>query len=217
MNFDILDPRITPFIIFFAKNIEVSLSSMRIISVGKGYRGLAMIIAGIEALVWVVSVSLIVSNLKNFYNIIAFSLGMSTGCYLGIYIEKKLALGTILVQLITQKSAKELLSGLRKVGFRVTSIDAESNYGKVQIILATIRRKSLNEFASLVFNFNPNAFFTIQDMRETSQIIKNASKKITKDLLQKMKKSSTQEPFVKKIIKKKASGKKSTKNNTKKQ
>lgn len=179
----LLDPRVTPLIIFIAKNIEISLTSVRIIVVSRGYRSISATLAFFESLVWLSSLSIIVSNLNNFYNILAFALGMSTGSFLGIYIEKKLALGIVLVRLITQKSAKDLLSKLRTVGFRVTSIDATSNRGKVQIVFAAIKRKSLKEFATLVRQSNPHAFFTVEDVREASQVVSGVSNKMVRNLI----------------------------------
>lgn len=181
---DILsNPQITPIIIFIAKNIEISLTSIRIIVVSRGYRTTSALLGFFESLVWLSSLSIIVTNLNNFYNIFAFALGMSTGSFLGIYIEKKLALGIVLVRLITQKSATNLLSRLRAVGFRVTSINATSNRGKVQVVFAAIKRKSLKEFATLVRQSNPHAFFTVEDVREASQVVNGVSNKMVRNLV----------------------------------
>ena len=197
---DILsNPKITPIIIFIAKNIEISLTSIRIIVVSRGYRTTSALLGFFESLVWLSSLSIIVTNLNNFYNIFAFALGMSTGSFLGIYIEKKLALGIVLVRLITQKSATDLLSRLRAVGFRVTSVNATSNRGKVQVVFAAIKRKSLKEFATLVRQSNPHAFFTVEDLREASQVVSGVSNKLVRNLVHSDNQKKEQLPSGKKM------------------
>ena len=162
------NPLILILFVFFGKNVELSLNSFRIIVVAKGYKNIAFVIAFIESAIWISTVAIIFKDLNNIFNILAYCLGMASGSYLGVILEKKLALGLCLIRVITQKDSSLLLTYLRKVKFRVSSVNAESNYGQVQILFAIIKRKDLNHFIAITKEFNPNAFFTTEDIREAS-------------------------------------------------
>ncbi len=172
-----------PLAIYFGKIIELSLNSIRIVSIAKGFKRLALVISFLEAIIWVIIIVNIIGDIDNWLNILAFAFGQATGTYMGIWIEQKLALGLVMIRLVTQKATSELLVQLRSAGFRVVDVDATSNYGNVKILFATIRRKSLNEFTRLVHRFNPYAFFTVEEVKFASQVIMKPSRVAIKSIL----------------------------------
>ena len=177
-----LDPAFTPYLIFMAKNVEVCIMSLRLVMINRGLKVIAAFLAFFESLTWVGSLSIIVTNLDNLNNILFYCLAMATGTILGLVIESKLAMGVVMVRVITQKDGGPLLIKLRELGLRVSSIDAQSNFGKVQVIFSAIKRSSLKDFSKVVKNFNPKAFFTVEDIREVSQIVKGTSYSRLKNL-----------------------------------
>ena len=48
-------------------------------------------------------------------------------------------------------------------------VDAEGSKGKVKIIFCIIKRKDLEHFIALVKSFNPNAFYSIEDVRTVNE------------------------------------------------
>jgi len=53
----------------------------------------------------------------------------------GILIEEKMAIGTLVVRIILDKNDNVLRNGLAAAGFGVTSVDAEGVRGRVKLIL----------------------------------------------------------------------------------
>lgn len=174
MNLGILagDPSssliVLPILIFFSRIIDVSLGTLRIIFVSKGMRGLAPIIGFFEVLIWLIVISQIMQNLVNPINYVAYAAGFAAGNFIGIYLESKLAMGTVILRIITQKKAKELIQYFRTEGYNITRSVAESNLGDVDIIYLPIRRKEIKNVLQMIRIFNPNAIYTISDVRMAS-------------------------------------------------
>jgi len=47
----------------------------------------------------------------------------------------------------------------------VTSVDANGESGPVKLIFMVAKRRNLEDIVSIIKRFNPNAFYTIEDVR----------------------------------------------------
>ncbi|MBC8415165.1 MAG: DUF2179 domain-containing protein [Candidatus Cloacimonetes bacterium] len=160
---------ILPLLIFFSRIVDVSLGTLRIIFVNKGMRYLAPIVGFFEILIWLIVISQIISNLSSPLNYLAYAAGFAVGNFVGIYLENKLALGITLFRIITRKKANELITKYRSLGYSVTNVPAKANSGDVEIIFLPIRRKDINSVIKEVKKHNPNALYTIEDVRVVSK------------------------------------------------
>ncbi|MCW8859308.1 MAG: DUF2179 domain-containing protein [Deltaproteobacteria bacterium] len=156
---------IIPVLVFLARILDVSIGTLRIIFVAKGLKSLAALLGFFEALIWLVAVAQVMQNLNSWQTYIAFSLGFATGNYVGIFLEERLALGNLLIRVITRHEANELVQVLRDKGYGVTSIDAQGETGPVKVIFSVVKRKKLTQIIALIKKYNPKAFYTIEDMR----------------------------------------------------
>ena len=152
-------------VIFLARICDVSLSTLRIIYTSRGIKFLAPVIGFFEVLIWLVAVAQIFSNLTNPILYIAYAGGFATGNFIGILIEEKMAIGTVVIRVITQKEAPELIKLLKAGGYGVTHVDAQGAMGPVKIIFTIVKRKEIDKILNLVRKCNPLAFFTIEDTR----------------------------------------------------
>ncbi|MFO7896757.1 MAG: DUF2179 domain-containing protein [Candidatus Cloacimonadales bacterium] len=157
-----------PLLIFFSRICDVTLGTLRIIFVNRGMRNLAPLIGFFEVLIWLVVISQIMQNITSPINYIAYAGGFAAGNYIGILIEQKLAIGVTLIRIITRTKANELLAHFRSEGYSVTNVPAHANSGKVEIIFLPVRRKHINSVIDTVKMHNPNAFYTIEDVRQLS-------------------------------------------------
>lgn len=152
-------------VIFLARVCDVSLSTLRIIYTSRGIRFLAPIIGFFEVLIWLIAMSQIINNLTSPILYIAYAGGFAMGNFIGIFIEEKMAIGTVVIRIITQKDALDLIVYLKKYGYGVTHVDAQGAMGPVKIIFTIVRRKDIHPVLELVRQHNPLAFFTIEDVR----------------------------------------------------
>lgn len=164
---------VLPLLIVVARIIDVSLGTLKIMFISRGNRTLAPILGFFEMIIWLLAVTRIFANLDNWLCYIAYAVGFSLGSYIGIKIEEKLAIGVELIRIITRKDASQLILELRKKGYGVTAIQAEGSQGEVGILYSVINRRNLPDFVSAIKEFNPNAFYTIEDIRFVSQHVFN--------------------------------------------
>ena len=151
--------------IFCARIIDVSIGTLRIIFLTRGMKYLAALLGFVESLVWIVAISQIMNNVNNWLAYLTFASGFACGNIVGIWLEEKIALGTLIIRIITRHEADDLVKALRTEGYGATSIPAEGEHGPVMAIFSIVRRKELPEVIALIRQYNPNAFYTIEDVR----------------------------------------------------
>jgi len=83
-------------------------------------------------------------------------------------IEEKLAIGRVVIRIITQKPADELIDFLKIKNFRYANVDAISEQGKVNILFTVIKRENLSSTIGMIKQFNPNAFYTVEGVKRVS-------------------------------------------------
>lgn len=155
-----------PLLIFFARLIDVSMSTIRIILIVNEKRVAASVLSFLEMFVWLVAVTQTLKNLSNVMCYIAFAGGFAVGTYIGMLIEKKLSMGIVLIRITTtEKDGNQLISFLKQHKFRITSVNAEGNFGKTNIIFTIVMRKEMNSVIEVIKQFNPNAFYTVENIR----------------------------------------------------
>ena len=160
---------ILPILIFCARIIDVSIGTVRIMFISKSYRLPAAALGFIEVLLWLFAMTQILQHLTNPVMYLAFAGGFATGNFVGIVLENKIAVGTAMIRVITRVEAIELIQHLRKDGFTLTSLDAEGNTGPVKVLFTVVKRKFIPEVIELVKTYNPNAFYTIEDVNFVKQ------------------------------------------------
>ncbi len=160
-----------PLVIFFSRVSDVTIGTLRIVFVAKGWKGIAPLLGFFEVLIWIVAMSQILKHANNWPSYLAWAGGFAVGNYIGLWIEEKLAIGNLVVRVITAKPADELTIHLREAGFGVTKLDAEGSQGAVNILFTLVQRRDLPEVLRIVRNYNPNAFYTIEDVRFSSETV----------------------------------------------
>jgi len=164
LNFDVYAWIILPLLVFIARVLDVTLGTVRVIFVSKGLKYLAPVVGFFEILIWLLAIGQIMKNLSNPICYIAYAGGFAMGNYVGIIIAERLSLGVALLRVITQKDAADLVRSLNSAEYGVTSVDGRGAHGKVSIIFTVVPRKEITKVVELVKRFNPNAFYTIEEV-----------------------------------------------------
>jgi len=158
-----------PVLIFLARILDVGLGTIRIIFIYRGRKFLAPLIGFFEILIWLVAIGKVMQNLTNVYCYIAYAGGFAAGNFTGMWIEEKLAMGTLIIQIITKKDASALIDNLKSSGYGVTVVPAEGSTGQVYIVYSLIKRSALKDIVAIIKRFNPKAFYSIEDVRFASK------------------------------------------------
>jgi uncharacterized protein YebE (UPF0316 family) len=160
---------ILPLLIFCARICDVSIGTMRIIFVSKGKRNIAPLLGFFEVLIWIIVVSRVMQNLDNYVNYVAYAAGFATGNFVGMLIEERLAVGVQLIRVITHQQGPELVRLLNSEGFGATVVEAQGAREKVALIYTIVPRNDLAQVIGIINGFNPRVFYTIEDVRATSE------------------------------------------------
>ena len=154
-----------PFLIFLAETCVVTFGTLRSIFVARGLKKFAVILGLIESTLWLFAIGQVVSNLSYLPCSIAYALGYTCGCFLGMTIEERLAIGTQVVRIITGKPAGQLIDQLNAADFGVTCVEGDGATGPVTVIFTIVKRKQMQEVVRLLRQFDRHVFYTVEDVR----------------------------------------------------
>jgi uncharacterized protein YebE (UPF0316 family) len=160
---------ILPILIFLSRICDVTLDTIRILYVQRGMKYVAPVLGFFEVLIWLLAITQIIKNLTSPIHYIAYAAGFGAGNFVGIIVEEKLSVGTVLVRLITRKDTTQLVECLRKKGYRNTKHEASGEQGTVNIIFTIVKRKELSNVLGIIKTCNPTAFYTVEDIRHASE------------------------------------------------
>lgn len=156
---------ILPLLIFLSRIADQSIGTLRLIFVSKGYKYYAPILGFFEVIIWLIAVSQILKQMDNFLYYIAYGAGFAAGNFIGIILEERISLGTVIVRVMPKLDSTNLINYLKENNFGMTLMDAEGSRGAVKIIFLIIPRKQVKELVSIINRFNPNAFYSIEDIK----------------------------------------------------
>jgi uncharacterized protein YebE (UPF0316 family) len=158
-----------PLLIFVAEMCVLTLATLRIIFIARGQKVLAPLFGFAEIMIWLFAIGKTMQNLDDPACFLAFALGFTLGNYLGILIEKRLAMGMVNVRIITHRAAQDLIEGLRAASFGVTCVEGQGATGRVQIVLTVVKRRQLPEVVALIEALHPNAFYAVDELQIASE------------------------------------------------
>lgn len=160
---------VLPILIFFARIVDVTVGTIRILFVSRGHKLWAPVLGFFEVIIWLLAIGQIMQNLTNWVCYIAYGGGFAMGNLIGITLEEKLAYGKLVIRIITGKDADVLIQRLRRKGFGVTGINAHGAQGNVRVIYLVIERSDLEKVMDTVQRHHPKAFYTVEDTRMVQQ------------------------------------------------
>jgi len=168
-NSQVFSYGILPLLIFLARICDVSIGTMRIIFVSKGKKYIAPVLGFFEVLIWITAISKIMQNLDVYVNYIAYAAGFATGNYVGMIIEEKLAMGVQMIRVFIYQRGSELVQLLNNKGYGATSVEAHGARENVKLIYTIVNRNDLMKVLEIINEFNPKAFYTIEDIRSANE------------------------------------------------
>jgi uncharacterized protein YebE (UPF0316 family) len=154
-----------PWFIFVAEMCVVTLCTLRTIFIGRGMKVLAPMLGFFEVLTWLFAVGQVMKNVSDFRCSLAFACGFAVGTFLGILIEEKLALGSVVVQAITHKDVSRLAQNLRAAHYGVTCLPGQGATGPVQVLLTVVPRRELPALTAILKAFDSEVFYSVDSLQ----------------------------------------------------
>ena len=158
-----------PVVVFVAETCVVTLATIRTIFIARGWKTLAATLGFFEVSIWLYAIAQVMQHLSSPGCFLSFAGGFALGNYLGVLIEQKLALGNVVVHIVSRNQESELAESLRWAGFGVTALDANGANGTVQAMFTVIRRGQLTKVISIILRHDPKAFYSVGDLRSAAE------------------------------------------------
>jgi uncharacterized protein YebE (UPF0316 family) len=160
-------------VIFLARVIDVSMGTMRTISIVQGRTRIAFLLGFLEVSMWLVIISTVIHRISEKPILgVFYALGFSTGNVVGIILEKRIAFGHIILRIISTKSGQEIAEKIRKTGHAVTTFQGEGLTGPVTMLYVVCPRKEQNDVVQTVRSIEPDAFYTVDTAGSVSKIFR---------------------------------------------
>jgi uncharacterized protein YebE (UPF0316 family) len=157
--------------VFLLRVCDVSLGTVRTISVVHGRVGLSVFLGFFEILVWITAVSQVIVRVREFpILVLAYAGGFAAGNAVGIAIERRLAIGWCVVLMISRELGSNVAAKLRSLGQTLTTIDGEGRDGPRTLVYATVPRRGVRKIVAAAKSVDPDLFYAVQYCSETSQL-----------------------------------------------
>lgn len=154
-------------LIFVLRITDVSIGTLRITFLVRGRRGVAGMLSFFESLIWLLAAAQVLSTLDSPIKFVAYAAGYATGTMLGVSVEKWLAVGDVLMRIVTPVDAPSSEHVLRQAGYGVTVVNGQGMRGDVRILFVVLPRRRSDAVLAIVRGVNPDAYITFEP---TSQV-----------------------------------------------
>ncbi|MGI6782360.1 MAG: DUF2179 domain-containing protein [Acholeplasmataceae bacterium] len=153
-------------LVFTAKVVEVTLTTVRIIIVNRGFKLPGAVVSFIEVLIWVFVASRVVNNVAEAPLLgITYAFGYAVGVYVGSIVEKKLAFGKVLLHVIIPVESEEKVSHyIRSHKIGLTSIGAKGISSDKSVLMMYANRKNIEVLKEGILELEPHALIGESDV-----------------------------------------------------
>lgn len=157
--------------IFMARILDVSMGTVRTISIVHGRTRTAFFLGFIEVSVWLAVISTVIAKVASMPILAVFyALGFSTGNVVGIKLEKWIAFGHAVLRVIIPRHGRDLAAAIRKAGCAVTTFQGEGMNGPVTELYVVCRRRDMDYLIELTRTIEPEAFYITEPAGEVSKL-----------------------------------------------
>ena len=167
-------------LVFLARLTDVSLGTLRTIAIVHGRTMMAFWLGFFESAIWLAVISTVVQTvLQQPLLGIIYAFGFASGNLVGIQMEKFIAMGHLILRIISRNNSQLIASKIRVGGHRVTTFAGEGKHGPVQELYVVCRRKDLKGLLKTVIALDPTAFYVTEQAGSVSNICRPIMQPVT--------------------------------------
>jgi uncharacterized protein YebE (UPF0316 family) len=158
---------ITTVLIVLARVVDMSLDTVRTVSIVQGRRLFAASLGFMQALIYICAIAKVLQDMTHPTYALAYALGFALGTYLGIVVEQRLAFGNQLASLYTCRGA-ELALALSTAGYRVAQVHEhlrDGEGGRMSILYVELPRKQVRLLMRDAAAIDERCYCVVNDVR----------------------------------------------------
>lgn len=151
--------------VFFARLLDVSIGSVRMIFLVKQKNLIAGILAFVEIVIWfLVAKEVLTRTETNLLVIACYAGGYACGTYIGGLINRYLVKGTLTAMVIIKNESSHLIETLRDAHYGVSVMKLEE---EKMLLIIEFKKKNLKKLKALIKQNDNNAFLIINESLHT--------------------------------------------------
>ena len=155
-------------LIFMLRICDVTLGTIRTLSIVKGYLTVAVLLGFFEVMIWILAVSQVITRInESFFLALAFAGGFAAGNAVGILVERRLAMGTSVVRILSNTHGDEIAAAVRNDGHDVTIFTGEGSQGPITLIYAVAPRRHAHRILLRARSIDPGLFYVTEPAHES--------------------------------------------------
>ena len=144
---------------------SVGLWTLRVATAARGRKLAGALIAAVEALVFALTFSHLVTDLSSPDRLVGYGLGVAIGTVLGLVVNDRLTPGYTELQLVASGHVPEIVEEFGARGWPVTWSTASGPSGAVTQVAVTVDDLAVSTLVADVVEVAPNAFWTLRSLR----------------------------------------------------
>ena len=156
-------------LVFTIRIADVSMGTLRTISVVQGRLKLSVLLGFFEVLIWITALSQVITKATGSpLLVLAYAGGFAGGNAVGIMLERGLGLGSVVVRIISAQAGSEIARALRQCGQGVTVFQGQGRDGPVVLVYATCHRRALSSLLQIARETDPGIFYAVEPVQQWS-------------------------------------------------
>lgn len=148
--------------------LSVSLWTGRVALTAKGRKAASALMAAVEATVFVVAFSRLLSGLDSPTRIVAYAAGVAGGTLLALAVDGAVSPQIVRVDVVDGDGPDRVLAALHREGWPTTVLCGESLVGSADVVSVTATESRLPALLQAVNQAAPDAFWTVTSVRQVS-------------------------------------------------
>ena len=133
-----------------------------------------------EIAIWLIVISTVIHKVYESPILgLFYAFGFATGSMVGICIERRLALGHIILRAMSRKNFDQMAEMIREQGYSVTTFEGKSKYGPVVELYIFCLRLDLDKILKIIKAIEPNAFYVTEQTGSVSKIYNSILQPVT--------------------------------------
>ncbi len=169
---DILQTIAVGILIMLARMADVTIGTLRVISVIDGRMKVSFLLGFIEVVIWLSVISLTLTRIEeNPWLGLFFALGFSIGNVLGIVVERRIPLGNLTLRVVGGDEVRELAGQLHEVGLSTTLLKGEGRSGERNMLFCFMPKGRLGKVQPLLKPLRERIFYTLDYGGVSNQVL----------------------------------------------
>jgi uncharacterized protein YebE (UPF0316 family) len=150
-----------------AAALTISLWTFRVALAGRGRHLFSAVIAGVEAVLFVVVFTGLVTNLGNPIRLTGYALGVAAGTLIGLTADDRLSSGQSEVRLVVIGDGAQVIDLLHRAGWPATWTSSMGPDGPATSVFVAVDDRRRNDLLGLIDGLEPAPFVTVERLSET--------------------------------------------------